>query len=56
MAPSPERKELREINMRLKLKNEEMKRLKDEIKTLKERRSALQSSLSEQAPETETAE
>lgn len=50
MAPNPERKELREIGMRLKVKTEELSRLKEEVKALKEQRSALKAAIAE--PET----
>lgn len=53
MAPTPERKELRELNVRLKFKSEEMNRLKEEIKTLREQRVALKASLKTEV-ETET--
>lgn len=47
MAPNPERQELRELNTRLKLKSEELNRLKEEVKELRDRRKALKDKLSE---------
>ena len=55
MAPTPERKELRELNVRLKFKTEEMNRLKEEIKTLREQRATLKASLKSEV-KTETTE
>lgn len=46
MAPNPERQELRELNMRLKIKSEELSRLKEEAKELRDRRNALRDKLS----------
>ncbi|WP_172332537.1 hypothetical protein [Mangrovicoccus sp. HB161399] len=41
MAASEDRKEFREINTRLRIKMEDLERLKEEVKILKEQRSAM---------------
>jgi citrate lyase alpha subunit len=41
MAADPARKELREINTRLKIKTEELTRLREEVTSLKEKRKIL---------------
>ncbi|WP_175546746.1 hypothetical protein [Natronohydrobacter thiooxidans] len=50
MASNPQQKELREVNTRIKVKNEELNRLKEEVKALKARRLELKSALEEVAP------
>ena len=49
MAPDPKRQELRETNMRIKIKTEELNRLREEVNALKEQRAALKESLQEPA-------
>ncbi|WP_171060667.1 hypothetical protein [Poseidonocella sp. HB161398] len=41
MAANPDRKKMREVSMRLQIKTEELNRLKEEIKVLREERMAL---------------
>lgn len=45
MAPSEQLRDLRELNMRLKIKNEEMARLREELVGLREQRDSLKASL-----------
>ncbi len=45
MAANPDQKKLREVNMTLKIKTEELDRLREEVKELRSSRNALRESL-----------